>query len=116
MSLSRAFGDFIYKDNEDLTKDKQKIICKAEITEYKINEKTDFLMLGSVGVWECMENQDIIDFIKERSEKAIKNKENDEIVVEDLFDKIIAKDSKNTKIGLDNMIFILVNFIKNNEF
>jgi protein phosphatase 2C family protein 2/3 len=47
--MTRALGDFALKDRPDLPRNEQKIIPEPDITDHKIEDDTEFLVLASDG-------------------------------------------------------------------
>ena len=67
IAVSRAFGDFDYKDNSDLNETEQAIICVPEITIHKRDHARDlFLILACDGVYDVMSNDDVGEFVVEK--------------------------------------------------
>ena len=95
LNLSRSFGDMIYKDNSELSPKKQLVISVPEICEQKLDEDVDFLFLACDGIWECMNTWDVVDFIHSKLKKSSMSKKRPSKmshIVEDLFNKNLAKD------------------------
>ena len=64
IAVSRAFGDFDYKGNADLSPDEQAIICTPEIITHVRNPTEDlYLVLACDGVWDVMTNEEVGDFV-----------------------------------------------------
>jgi protein phosphatase 1B len=60
IAVSRAFGDFDYKENKELDVGEQAVICNPDITVHKRLAGVDqFLVLACDGVYDVMENSDI---------------------------------------------------------
>ena len=106
LNLSRAIGDFEYKRQEKLNYDEQLIICKPDIKKYVINKDTSYLIMGCDGIWECLNNQEVVNYISGN------NGEGEVDIVEKLLDTILAKDNSG-KIKLFNFYIFLIelNFI-----
>lgn len=52
LNLTRAFGDFDYKQRKDLKYDEQLIICKPDVREIARDSKNDeFIIMGCDGIW-----------------------------------------------------------------
>lgn len=65
LNLSRAFGDFHYKQRTDLPPNQQKVCAEPDLRiEIREREKDEFLFLGCDGVFELLKNQDIIDWVQ----------------------------------------------------
>ena len=61
LNLSRAFGDFKFKQNTDFSYDEQMITCKPDIKEIERDPKDDFILIGCDGIWErYYEDSDIL--------------------------------------------------------
>ena len=58
------------------------------------------------GIWDCISSEECVKYVAERL-----SKEKLSDIIEELFDKIIAKDVQSAKgIGCDNMTCIIVHF------
>lgn len=68
LSLSRAFGDFAYKKNKQLTPSEQKITCEPEVLRHRLSAADNFLVLGCDGIWEKASSQNVADFVRPRVE------------------------------------------------
>jgi len=64
----------------------------------------EFFVIGCDGIWECMQNQDIVDFVAKRLKDKDKNCSK---IVEELLDNILAADTS-TGIGCDNMTCMII--------
>jgi len=91
LSVSRAMGDFEYKNDEKLKRDEQLIIVTPEITHRKITEKTEFVLMGCDGIWETKSTEKIMKLVSENlnTKKVTLNR-----IIGRLFDELIAKDSR----------------------
>lgn len=103
LNLSRALGDLEYKKNTDLKLDEQLIIAYPDVQTFKIDETTEFALMGCDGIYEIKTNQELLDFVREK----LLAKEKLETIVESLLDWILAKDTS-SGYGCDNMTTILV--------
>ena len=72
LSVSRAFGDIEAK-NPDYGGNPNVLIASPDIKSFEITNKTDFLVLGSDGIFEKLQNEEIIQSIWE-TQKAEKKK------------------------------------------
>ena len=64
IAVSRAFGDFDYKANEDLTVEEQAIVCVPEIQIQKRDNYADmYLVLACDGVFDVMSNDEVGKFV-----------------------------------------------------
>lgn len=96
LNLSRALGDFTYKENKDLTYDKQMVLALPEVKIETIDGDTEFFIIACDGIWDCLENQEAVDFIHEKL-SDLKEATSTDIKVSNinatLFEKNIAKDA-----------------------
>jgi len=69
LNLSRAIGDHIYKVNEELPSTEQMVINLPEIHTETIDKDTDFLIIACDGIWDCLSNQDAVNFIKTKADE-----------------------------------------------
>jgi len=116
LAMSRAFGDFIFKQNAELPLEDQGVCCRPDIRHRKLNYDMDeFMVIGSDGIWEVLTEQEVVDFIRQRLAKKIPL----ETIAMDLLDNCITDDVMNIEgIGCDNMtcsIICLSKTIDNNK-
>ncbi|KAF5389196.1 hypothetical protein D9757_003529 [Collybiopsis confluens] len=105
LALSRAIGDFEFKKNRSLPPEKQVITSDPEITVHEIDQEDEFLVLACDGIWDCLNSQQVVDFIRW---KVAEGKELGEIG-EDMCDHCIAPDtSGGAGIGCDNMTILII--------
>lgn len=66
LGVARAFGDYDYKSNEDLSPSRQAVVCTPDIV---IRDRADsddlFLILACDGVWDVMSNDEVGLFVIE---------------------------------------------------
>ncbi|KAK9790308.1 hypothetical protein WJX73_000789 [Symbiochloris irregularis] len=65
MSLSRALGDFSYKQADHLPAAEQMIIALPEIQTLELGPGHEFLLLASDGIWEVLGNGEAVAFVRE---------------------------------------------------
>jgi len=106
LNLSRALGDLKYKGNAQLPKAAQIITAEPDVRSHTLTAEDEFLVLACDGVWDCMSNQDVCDFVKERIATVSLDK-----IAEEIFDHCVSEDPKMTQgIGGDNMTALIVAF------
>eukprot|EP00051_Salpingoeca_urceolata_P014043 m.177886 g.177886 ORF g.177886 m.177886 type:complete len:393 (-) comp17973_c2_seq1:163-1341(-) len=64
LAVSRALGDFEFKDVADLPPEKQKISAEADTTILERQFTDEFLVLACDGIWDVMSNEQVVTFIK----------------------------------------------------
>lgn len=106
LSLSRAIGDLRYKTNTELDPAAQIITAEPDIKAIELIEEDDFMVLACDGIWDVLENQEVVDFIHER----LGEKTPDQIASE-LLDHCLASDPRESRgKGCDNMTCCIVQF------
>ena len=64
LALTRSFGDFTFKQNPGLPPESQIITALPDVREFKVdNNRLDFVVLGSDGIWDVMSNQQVVDLV-----------------------------------------------------
>ena len=115
LNLSRSIGDFQFKNRKDLKQEEQIVTCNPDILFENRSKNDDFVIMGCDGIWECISNTGISEYIYDKENNinnGNKNKElNLEKILEDLFERNIAK-SEEEENGCDNMTAILIQFKK----
>jgi serine/threonine protein phosphatase PrpC len=109
LNLSRGIGDLKYKQNPLLSAAEQMITGEPDIIDVKLTPGEDeFFMLGCDGIWDCLSNQEAVDFVKTRI-----NDQSPADIGAAMVDSIIAKiHPKNTQgIGGDNMTILIVDLL-----
>jgi len=99
LAVSRAFGDFSFKTNRNVTWKEQKVSVFPDCTFIPRTELTEYLVLCCDGIWDVMSNEDCNQFVRNTlldGEHTLSN------VVEDLVQQCLLDDSK------DNMTAMLV--------
>ncbi|CAO3595589.1 unnamed protein product [Absidia cylindrospora] len=104
LALSRAIGDFEFKQNEHLPAEEQVVTCNPDIIEHELTMDDEFIVLACDGIWDCMTNQEVIDYIRVR----IGDKQPLEDICESIMDHCLAPDSEVGGVGCDNMSVIIV--------
>ena len=108
LNLSRSIGDFAYKENSNDPKI-QMISPLPEINDVSLNGDCEFVVIGCDGIWDCLGNQEICNFVK----KNVINKEKFSEGINEMLDGFLAEEIVNeTGIGCDNMTCIVVQLKK----
>jgi protein phosphatase 2C family protein 2/3 len=108
LALSRAIGDFEFKRNTELGPEKQIITAKPDVLEHTLTDDDEFLIVACDGIWDCMPNQQVINFIRERlsEDKRL------DTICEELMDRCLASAPWVMEgIGADNMTLIIVGLL-----
>jgi serine/threonine protein phosphatase PrpC len=108
LNLSRSLGDLEYKKNKKIPQEEQIITAYPEITNCSLSD-VDFIFLGCDGVYDCLTNQEVVDFISTRLKSNMKLAK----ILEEMMDQIIAPDIyTETGVGCDNMSAVIIIFKK----
>ncbi|KAI8877358.1 PP2C-domain-containing protein [Backusella circina FSU 941] len=108
LALSRALGDFAFKNQAHLGPDQQAVTANPDIIEHLVTDQDEFMVLACDGIWDCMNNQQVVDFVRY---KLCHQKTLDEIC-EELMDYCLADKGNMAGIGCDNMTVIIVAFLR----
>jgi serine/threonine protein phosphatase PrpC len=63
LAMSRALGDYQYKRNAGLAKDKQMVICYPDVAVHPRGDTDGIMILACDGVWDVMSNSDAVSFL-----------------------------------------------------
>ena len=104
LNLSRAIGDFEFKDNNKLKMDEQLVIAKPDVRSIMLSPYDEFIIIGCDGIWETFSNDKMVDYIL----RQFKNDKKLSQVLESLLDDLVAKNINEDEDGQDNMSAILI--------
>ncbi|XP_051169260.1 probable protein phosphatase 2C T23F11.1 [Leptopilina boulardi] len=115
LALSRAFGDFMFKQNNRKTQEEQIVTVLPDVKEFELTEDWEFLILACDGIWDVMKNQDVVKFVRSRLAACQQKIDGDqeqkfvdpEEICEELLKHCLAPDVL-MEIGCDNMTVVLV--------
>lgn len=99
LAVSRALGDFQYKQRFDLPAPEQKVSCFPDIMMHERTSEDDVLLLACDGLWDVMTNSEAIDLVRkiyESGETSVAK------MAEEMVDISLEKGSK------DNISAIIV--------
>ena len=105
LSLSRAIGDFDFKENPSLPFKDQAITAFPDVTVSRLSREDAFIVLACDGVWDVLSNEDCCSLVA----KTLRDTNNDVgLVCEAILDKCLAPAAPG--LGCDNMTIIVVQF------
>jgi len=112
LAVSRAFGDFDYKANTQLTELEQAVISLADVRVHTRRPSTDlYLVVACDGIWDVMENHEVIEVVQ--TQVRVKSKMSPNSLLPDVADVLLqeclGRDSR------DNMSAILVSLQPQNN-
>jgi protein phosphatase PTC2/3 len=104
LALSRAIGDFEFKQNFSLEPEQQIVTADPEIINHSITGEEEFLVLACDGIWDCLSSQQVVDFVR----RQIANGKELKAICEEAIDRCLAPDSQIGGVGCDNMTICIV--------
>lgn len=111
LNLSRGLGDNEYKMDSKLRPDEQIMSNIPDVKIEKLNDEIDFIVIACDGIWDCLSNQEVIDFFNDKFKANPNGRISD--MIEEFFEQIIAPDVyTETGVGCDNMSCIVIKFKK----
>lgn len=104
LNLSRALGDMEYKRSKDLPPEEQMVTGMPDVIDIKLQKGDDFLVLACDGIWDVLDHQQSVDFVKVRLEQGM----DPELICQAMCDHCLAEDTEGTGEGCDNMTAMVV--------
>ncbi|KAI8607652.1 phosphatase 2C-like domain-containing protein [Chytriomyces sp. MP71] len=105
LALSRAVGDFEFKQNPGLGPEDQIVTVNPDIETHQLEvRKDDFIVLACDGIWDCMSNDQVVDFVMFCIHSGKTLSETCELMME----HCLAGDSDVGGVGCDNMTVVIV--------
>lgn len=71
IAISRAIGDWEYK-NQALKPEDNAVSVYPEVIVERISPDIDFLIIACDGIWDCLTNQQAVDFVYQQKSKIAK--------------------------------------------
>ena len=106
LNLSRAIGDFEYKQSTNLSPEEQMITSNPDIEVHDLNLPEDkFIIMGCDGVWEINTPEQICESIMKQINEGVKTSD----IMGKVLDDGLAPDTS-TGLGCDNMSGVLIVF------
>lgn len=113
LALSRALGDFEFKNNKKLGPHEQIVTCVPDILAHELNyEEDEFVILACDGIWDCLSSQECVDLVHYGISQG-------DMSLNDISSRIIdvccSPTTEGTGIGCDNMSIVIVALLKDGE-
>lgn len=100
LAVSRALGDFVYKTNENLPTNKQKVIPHPDFVVYpRSSEEDEFIILACDGIWDVASSKQCSDFVQQL---LLEGESDLGVICEEALDTCLERNSK------DNMTILVV--------
>lgn len=110
LNLSRALGDLSYKSDPTLPPECQKITAFPDVCIVPLCPKDQFFILACDGIWDCLTNQEAVDFVAARLGPNPEGPERLSQIGEEICDYCLADNplENGTGVGCDNMTVLIV--------
>ncbi|RHY68729.1 hypothetical protein DYB34_009290 [Aphanomyces astaci] len=99
--VSRALGDFVYKQRPDLRAEDQQVSAEPDVKAVERTKDFEFLLLACDGVWDVMSNEDACAFVRSL---LAHGESNMGLICEEVLDHCLSLGSR------DNMSIVVVKF------
>ncbi|CAB9499514.1 linked kinase-associated serine/threonine phosphatase 2C [Seminavis robusta] len=100
LAVSRALGDFVYKANEGLPANKQKVVPNPDFVIYpRMLEEDEFMILACDGIWDVASSKQCSDFVQQL---LVEGESDLGVICEEALDTCLERNSK------DNMTILIV--------
>jgi serine/threonine protein phosphatase PrpC len=107
LNLSRSIGDLKYKQSTEASPADQMITAQPDVRRFELAADDEFMVLACDGIWDCMTNQDAVDFVRQRLQAGMSPVD----ITKEACDACLSEDPrKTTGIGGDNMTCMVVVF------
>lgn len=93
LGVSRAFGDYDYKSNTELSSIQQAVVCTPEIIiRERVDDEDMYLILACDGIWDVMLNENVGTFVTRRVNEEMHklNSKSDGEVLASVGDDLLA--------------------------
>ncbi|GAA5985697.1 hypothetical protein JCM10908_007077 [Rhodotorula pacifica] len=104
LALSRALGDFDFKQSTTLDPEQQIVTADPDITVHTSTPEDEFVVIACDGIWDVLTSQQVIDFVR----LAISQGKSLQTICEEMLDRCLAPDSDWGGVGCDNMTMMVV--------
>ncbi|KAI7824287.1 phosphatase 2C-like domain-containing protein [Kickxella alabastrina] len=91
-------------NNSSLPAEKQVVTAHPDVIKHTITADDEFIVVACDGIWDCMTNQQVAQFVHA---KVVEGKKLDQIC-EDMMDRCLASESELGGVGCDNMTVVIV--------
>ncbi|KAK4693202.1 protein phosphatase PTC2/3, partial [Phenoliferia sp. Uapishka_3] len=104
LALSRALGDFEFKQSPQLDAEHQVVTADPDINIHEHTPEDEFLVIACDGIWDVLSSQQTIDYVR----RGIAQRKELSVICEELMTSCLAPDSDWGGVGCDNMTVLLV--------
>lgn len=107
LALSRALGDFDFKKSVNKPPEEQIVTALPDITVHELSPDDEFLVLACDGIWDCMESQEVVEFVR----RGIAARQELSYICENIMNNCLAPASDMSGVGCDNMTILIVGIL-----
>ncbi|GAA5906085.1 PP2C family serine/threonine-protein phosphatase [Sporobolomyces salmoneus] len=104
LALSRALGDFEFKQSPSLPAEQQVVTADPDLNTHTHTSEDEFIVVACDGIWDVLTSQQVIDFVR----LSISKNQTLEQICETMMDRCLAPDSDWGGVGCDNMTMMVV--------
>jgi serine/threonine protein phosphatase PrpC/uncharacterized membrane protein (DUF485 family) len=110
LALSRAIGDFMFKNNSQVSWEMQAVTSAPEVRHTHLNrDKDEFAVLACDGIWDMMTSEQVVEFVRPRIQQRVPLGR----ICEELMDACLSPQPFG--LGCDNMSVIIVTFKRGSQ-
>lgn len=64
--MSRALGDFVYKQNDGKIPEEQIVTAYPDVEVFDLTPNHEFIVLACDGIWDVLSNEQVLEFVRHR--------------------------------------------------
>lgn len=107
LALSRALGDFDFKKSVNKSPEEQIVTALPDLLTHEISPDDEFLVLACDGIWDCMDSQAVVEFVR----RGIAARQELAYICENIMNNCLAPASDMSGVGCDNMTILIVGIL-----
>merc|ERR1711988_874129 len=65
LAVSRALGDFMYKQNQSLPAEEQAVTALPDLVKQDRHADDEFFVVACDGIWDVMSNEEVVQFVRQ---------------------------------------------------
>jgi protein phosphatase 2C family protein 2/3 len=88
----------------NLPAEQQAVTCDPDVIKHTITDEDEFFVLACDGIWDCMTNQQVVNYIRQSLSQKTKLQD----ICEQIMDDCLAPDSDGGGVGCDNMSVMII--------
>lgn len=112
LALSRALGDFSFKNNRHKIAEEQIVTAFPDVEVRPITPEWEFIVMACDGIWDVLRNDEVLDFVWSHIGRGMEPEE----ICEQLMMRCLAPDCQMAGLGCDNMTVVIICFLHGNSY